>query len=108
MASSFRPPFWRRGLALGVLGLGLASLGLANPATAAPRLSPTDLALLNRVTWGARPADAEAMAAQGPDRWLDAQLRPDAPDTLPPAAQAQIDAMPISHASLAERVVDLE
>jgi uncharacterized protein (DUF1800 family) len=81
----------------------------AGAARAAPDdgagLSPHDLALLNRVTWGANASSAAALAAEGPDRWLRGQLRPEPGDHLPPAVAAEIDALPISHASLAELVV---
>jgi uncharacterized protein (DUF1800 family) len=83
--------------------LGLAStasllvLALAGEALAAPRpLTGADLALLNRVTWGANGSSAAQLAALGPDRWLERQLHPAAGDALPSAAQAQIAAMTIS------------
>ncbi len=70
-------------------------------ASAGPSLAsgPTaaDYALANRLTWGATPADAQAIAAEGQDRWIARQLHPAPGDHLPPAVQARIDALPISH-----------
>ncbi len=59
-----------------------------------------ELNLLARVTWGATPASAEQIRAMGMQRWLDWQLHPTAADTLPLAAQAEIEALPISHRSM--------
>jgi uncharacterized protein (DUF1800 family) len=89
------------------LGLAAAVLVFAVAAQAAPPQSQT-LALLNRVTWGATPASAAEIEAMGPDRWLARQLHPGADDALPPAAQAQIDALPISSRSMAQLVADLD
>ena len=87
----------------------ICALVLAGPAPAAtPTLKPAELALLNRVTWGANAADAAELGALGPERWLQRQLHPPADDRLPPAAQAQIDALPISHTPLTALVVDLD
>jgi uncharacterized protein (DUF1800 family) len=64
--------------------------------------SPSDIAVLNRVSWGAETADAQALAAMGLQKYLAAQLNPPADDGLPPEAQAQIAAMEISQKSLME------
>ncbi len=56
-------------------------------------LDATQARLLDRVTWGVDDASARAIAAQGTEAWLRAQLHPPAADRLPPAVQAQIDAM---------------
>ena len=80
----------------------------AAPPGATPQLSPADLALLNRITWGADAADAAAMARLGADRWLDQQLHPQPGDHLPPAIAAQIKALPISEIPLPQIVVDSE
>ena len=79
------------------------------PAAAPPtQLGRADLALLNRVSWGADQADATAMARMGPEAWLQAQLHPAPGDHLPPAVQAQIDALPISHIALTDLVMQAE
>jgi uncharacterized protein (DUF1800 family) len=72
-----------------------------SPANA--QLAPTDLALLNRVTWGVSASSAADMARLGPTKWLDGQLHPAPGDRLPPDVQAQIDALPLSH----ETAIDL-
>ena len=76
----------------------LATAAAPAPEAAAPALS--DIALLNRVTWGATPTEVARFRAMGRERWLAWQLHPTEADRLPPAAQAQIDAMPISHETM--------
>jgi uncharacterized protein (DUF1800 family) len=89
--------------------IAASMIALAGPAVAAPApLKPADLALLNRVTWGANAADAAQLASLGPERWLQRQLRPPPGDPLPPAAQAQIDALQISHEPLAQLVAAMD
>jgi uncharacterized protein (DUF1800 family) len=61
---------------------------------------PSDIAVLNRVSWGAETADAQGLAATGLQNYLTAQLNPSADDGLPPDARAQIAAMEISQKSL--------
>src|SRR5580765_759148 len=69
--------------------------------TAAPLdAAPADMALLNRVSWGAETADAQTLARQGIQTWLDRQLDPAAEDDLPPDAADQSAAMEISQKSL--------
>jgi len=80
---------------------------IAGPALAAP-ISAQDIELLNRVTWGANASSAAELAAIGPERWLERQLHPSPTDRLPPEAQAQIDALPVSQTPLATLVVDLD
>src|SRR6201996_758690 len=62
--------------------------------------SASDLAVLNRVSWGAETADAQALAVSGLQNYLQAQLNPSADDGLPPDASAQIAAMEISQKPL--------
>src|SRR6201996_1480909 len=62
--------------------------------------SASDLAVLNRVSWGAETADAQALAVSGLQNYLQAQLNPSADDGLPPDAAAQIAAMEISQKPL--------
>jgi uncharacterized protein (DUF1800 family) len=62
--------------------------------------SPSDMAVLNRVSWGAQTADAQTLAALGLQKYLNAQLNPSADDGLPPDAAAQIAAMEISQKPL--------
>jgi uncharacterized protein (DUF1800 family) len=85
------------------------ALAIAAPAMAAPPapLSAREIALLDRVTWGADAAGAATMARMGPGPWLARQLHPSPSDALPREAQAQIDAMTISRVPVATLVVDL-
>jgi len=71
---------------------------------ASPPPNDGGLTLLNRVTWGATESSAARLHAMGPQRWLDWQLHPTPADVLPPEAQAQIDALPISHQSMTDLV----
>jgi uncharacterized protein (DUF1800 family) len=65
-------------------------------------LSAADLAFIDRVTWGVNESTAAEFQALGRDRWLERQLHPGAKDRLPPAAQAQIAALPITTQPMAE------
>ncbi len=80
----------------------------AKDAAANATLSPSDLALLNRVTWGVSASSAADMARLGPAKWLDGQLHPTAGDHLPPDALAQIDALPLSHETAIELARNLD
>jgi uncharacterized protein (DUF1800 family) len=64
--------------------------------------NPVDIAVLNRVSWGAETADAQLLKREGLKIWLDRQLHPPADDGLPDTAKAQIAAMEISRKSLVE------
>src|SRR5215470_20024650 len=65
-------------------------------------LSPADLSLIDRVTWGANESTAAEFAALGRDRWLERQLHPGPKDRLPAAALAIINALPIATQALTE------
>ena len=81
-----------------LLGQSLAALALAlvaRPALAEDKPSPDlDMAMLNRLTWGATSAEVQRMRAMGAEAWLQAELHPPAAERLPVAAQAMIDALP--------------
>jgi uncharacterized protein (DUF1800 family) len=77
----------------------------ATTASAAPPASTP--ALLDRLTWGINEPSV-VLAGRSTDRWLDDQLHSRADAPLPPAAQAQIDALRISHEPLAQLVVEME
>ena len=68
---------------------------------ASPALAASDLALVNRLSWG-ESADGRTLDGQSADAWLARQLRPSDDDGLPPQVQAQIGAMEISQKSLAQ------
>src|SRR2546422_934335 len=67
-----------------------------------------DLLLLNRVTWGANPSSARELARMGPERYLEAQLRPAQEAALPPEVQAQVDAMTITQRPVDELAKEME
>src|SRR5580658_937649 len=61
-----------------------------------------DIAVLNRVSWGASTSSAQTLAAEGLGSYLQAQLHPSPDDGLPPDGQNAIAAMEISQKSLPE------
>src|SRR5437899_6750973 len=65
------------------------------------------LAVLNRVSWGANRSSAAEIARLGTGGWLAAQLQPTSA-TLPADIQARLDEMTISKRSLPELGADLE
>jgi uncharacterized protein (DUF1800 family) len=90
--------------------LGAACLVLAGAVGAqdARPLDPAQARLAERVTWGIDAATAAAIARQGTKAWLDGQLHPAAGDRLPPAVQAQIEAMPYLQVPMIELVRDVQ
>ena len=122
METAFRP---RLRAAAGLLApaaalagiAGLISAGVPSAAHAAGAearkpdivvLSAHDLNLINRITWGVSPTSAREFAAVGADKFLERQLHPAAEGQLPPDAQAQIDALSISHTPMATFVADMD
>ena len=75
--------------------------------TAATTYEPTTILLLDRLTFGATVEDADRLQTIGVKGWLDAQLHPPPQDSLPAAAQSQIDAMLISQKPMTELVADI-
>jgi uncharacterized protein (DUF1800 family) len=80
----------------------------ATAASGAPPLSPHDLALLNRITWGQSATSAAELQALGSEAWLDRQLRPRPGDRPAPAVQAQIDTLSVALTPMAELVVRMD
>lgn len=87
-----------KSLVAAVVALALAACGSeANEAalpdaTAQPAgLSEQDFALINRLTWGASPADVRAFQQLGRQGWIDAQLRADSDLRLPAFVQPLYD-----------------
>jgi uncharacterized protein (DUF1800 family) len=80
----------------GLLVALLASMACASQPPAIVALSGQDLALLNRITWGANSSSAAALAKLGANGFIEQQLHPPVESQLPQAAQAQIEAMTIS------------
>jgi uncharacterized protein (DUF1800 family) len=68
---------------------------------------PADMAVLNRLTWGAETADSQMLARQGLSTWLERQLHPSADDGLPADAEAQIASMEISQKSLVQIMAEV-
>jgi uncharacterized protein (DUF1800 family) len=76
----------------------VAALGILTVvATDAAELSPRDMILLDRLTWGINASSAAHLQAVGTERWLAEQLRPASNTALPDAVRAQIEAMPDVH-----------
>ena len=93
---------WSRFLLIGLL----AAAAPAGSVAAEQPLSQHDLMLLNRITWGATPADAAEMQKLGARRWLERELHPSLQDRLPAEIQAQIDALQVSRQSLPDLVTE--
>jgi hypothetical protein len=71
-------------------------------------LSADDLALLNRITWGANASTAQRFSRLGAEAFINEQLHPQPGERLPPAVQAQIDALKISHQPAGQLAIELE
>ena len=90
---------WRRLSARGIIlavAVGVVP-GIFGRVARAADLNPSDLALLDRLTWGVNASSAEHLRAVGTERWLQEQLHPASNVTLPEAAKTQIEAMPDVH-----------
>jgi len=70
--------------------------------SAALDTAPADIAVLNRLSWGAETSDAQLLQREGLQAWLNRQLNPTPDDGLPGDAQAQIAAMEISQKPLVQ------
>ena len=92
---------WSRPLLLGLIALAAPAVCAAETA-----LTPHDVMLLNRVTWGATPADVALMQKLGPQRWLDRQLHPAADARLPDQVQAVIDNLTAVREPMTQAVSD--
>jgi len=78
-----------RWLAVSIIALAACSGGPRSSVTAAPEMAPPGSGdreqtadqqvaqVLSRLTFGARPGDAEKLRATGVDRWIDEQLHPE-------------------------------
>jgi uncharacterized protein (DUF1800 family) len=92
-------PSRSRTLAISALSALLIAAGVALAASPAPpgsdvvALSPQDIELLNRLTWGINSSSAKEFTELGFDGFLERQLHPSAADALPQQAQAEIDAL---------------
>ncbi|KQM19773.1 hypothetical protein ASE49_05505 [Novosphingobium sp. Leaf2] len=89
----------------GGVALVLCSVLTAAPARADP--SAADIQLLDRMTWGVNAQGVRDLAAGGASRFVEQQLRAETA-ALPPAAQAQVDAMRITREPMAQLVVEVD
>jgi uncharacterized protein (DUF1800 family) len=62
--------------------------------------NPGDIAMLNRISWGADTSSAQLLVAEGLNGYLQGQLHPPADDGLPNDALVQISAMDITQKTL--------
>lgn len=77
----------------------------APPAWQQAGLSPAEAArhLLDRFSFGPRPGEVEAVAALGPELWLERQLRADLAETTLAAELSRHDALALSGSEIAAR-----
>jgi uncharacterized protein (DUF1800 family) len=101
------PPRRALGAALALV-LTMTAGGIAAKTTQASGIPADQLALLNRVTWGANLSASKDLQALGADRWLEAQIRADPNPPLPSAAQNQIDGMRLAREPMAALVVEAD
>ena len=78
------------------------------PAIAPDHVAAADVAWLDRLSWGASASSAQELQRLGRDAWLQRQLQPPKNTPLPPAVQAQIDAMTITRTPMIELVRTME
>ena len=97
---------------VGLAGCAAPEFGGAKPVERMPgpvaRLSAADLALVDRVTWGVDSAAIAQRSGRSRSDYLEAQLHPAASAALPPAAQAQIDALLLHQKPMQAWVVEME
>ena len=97
------------GTGLCLMGSGLVS-GCASvrSASVAVAAEASDLAQLNRVTWGIDSASVREWNRLSRRDYLAAQLHPSAQARLPPGVQAQIDALTLNQKAMPAWVVEME
>ncbi len=83
-----------------------AAIVFATMARATPAPNHTDVLWLDRITYGVNSSSLAAFEQMGRRDYLDAQLAA-RDERLPQAVQAQIDAMPISHQTMADDIAKL-
>ena len=91
-----------------LISLSLLSAGWSDEHYSIQAVTPQQLNLLNRITWGANEFLVKTFVAAGQERFLDQQLHPTNSERLPPEAEAQIEAFKISHTSLEAVVIEAE
>lgn len=93
---------------LALLGACAVTPGVTVSLPDTPLDAATRLRWLDRVTWGATADSESELARRGLAPWLQDQLNRRHADTLPAAAQAQIDAMTISRVPVAQLAMALD
>ena len=73
-----------------------------------PTSSVATYRVVNRLSWGATQAACERARQLGIERYVDGQLHPGSAGAMPPAAQAQIDALTIGREPLPGLVARIE
>jgi uncharacterized protein (DUF1800 family) len=94
---SRRPRLSRPTTALACAALVMANAIFGVAAADAAELTPRDMILLDRLTWGINASSAAHFQAIGAERWLAEQLHPASDSALPDAVRSQIEAMPDVH-----------
>jgi uncharacterized protein (DUF1800 family) len=84
---------FRRGLISILSGCAMMSIGVAATPAKGADLTPHDLILLDRLTFGVNASSAAHLQAAGTERWINEQLHPPANSALPQAAQSLIEPM---------------
>ncbi len=96
-----RPP--QRLLIVGIFSSAL----IVSPAPAPATPTTNEVGVLDCLTWCVNESSASDMAATGQRAWIERHLT-SGPSSLLPEAQAQIDAMRISHEPVAQLVVEMD
>ena len=89
-------------------GPAKAAAGVGRPMPTRSELSAHDLALVDRLSWGASAGTASDFDRAGRAAWLQGQLHPGRAPGLPAQAQALIDAMSISRTAFEPLVAELD
>ena len=86
-------------------GILIGQTAFATLPSANPR---PNLALVDRMSWGANPSALAALNGQSGQQWLEAQLKIPIDAPLPPAVEQQIAQMKIASEPMAALVVEME
>ncbi|MES2562412.1 MAG: DUF1800 domain-containing protein [Pseudomonadota bacterium] len=93
--------------AIAVCGIaGCATQPLSSPAASSAQ--PSDMRVLQRLTWGASSSAAKQLSVLGAQRYIEQQLQPGATAALPAPIQTQIDGLTISQRPFDELIYALE
>ncbi len=95
--------------AISLICAGFAvAVAISGPIAHAADLTPHDMILLDRLTWGINTSSAAHLQTVGTERWLNEQLHPAANSVLPEPARSQIEAMADMHKSCLDIAVSFE